>query len=165
MWRRNAQVMGSRRALALGTLLLFCGASHAVAAYEPQVNYMLQCMGCHAPNGEGEPGRVPSLRETLGPFASTPEGRRFTLQVPGVAQSTLSDAELADLLNWMIRTLGTTPPAREVVPYTAAEVARYRHTPLVNVRAARERLIAQLSARRGDSVPTHTRPPQRPAPD
>lgn len=161
----SGRAMRSRQGLALSALLLICGASRTVAAYEPQVNYMLQCMGCHAPEGEGEPGRVPALRETLVPLASTPEGRRFILQVPGVAQSTLSDGELAELLNWMIRTLGAAPPSGGVAPYTAAEVARYRSRPLVNVRAVREKLIAQLNARHGDSVPRRTPPPPRPAPD
>jgi mono/diheme cytochrome c family protein len=136
-------VIGRRSWPALTGLVLLAPLWQAALAYEPAVNYMLQCMGCHAPKGEGEPGRVPSLRTTLVPFASVAEGRRFIVQVPGAAQSTLSDAELADLLNWMIHTLSTTP--------------------LVNVRATRERLLARLSASRGGSVPTHTAPPPTPA--
>jgi hypothetical protein len=114
--------------------------SPLAGAYEPRINYMLQCMGCHTPDGSGEPGRVPSLKETLVPFASSAEGRRFLVQVPGASQSTLSDAELAKLLNWMIRDLSTAKPAR-FRHFTATEVAAYRRTPLVNVREARERLL------------------------
>ena len=110
------------------------------AAYEPRINYMLQCMGCHTPDGSGEPGRVPSLKETLTPFAKSAEGRRFLVQVPGASQSTLSDAELAQLLNWMIQDLSVTKPAG-FKHFTAGEVASYRGTPLVNVQAARERLL------------------------
>ncbi|HEY3785301.1 MAG TPA: hypothetical protein VGL55_08485 [Steroidobacteraceae bacterium] len=155
--------MRSRWRLALSALLVLGSTLHPLWAYQPEVNYMLHCMGCHAPKGEGEPGRVPSLRETLVPFASIAQGRRFLVQVPGVAQSTLTDAELAELLNWMIETLSTAPHSGGVTHYTAAEIARYRHTPLVNVSGARERLLAQLSARRGDSTPTHTPPPPPPA--
>ncbi|HZO23381.1 MAG TPA: hypothetical protein VFB37_12835 [Steroidobacteraceae bacterium] len=148
-------------------VLTFCAVllgsvSYPAIAYEPAVNYMLQCMGCHAPKGEGEPGRVPSLRDTLVPFASIADGRKFLVQVPGAAQSTLSDAELAELLNWMIQTLSTAPPSGTLAHYTAAEVARYRRTPLINVRAMRNRLFAQLSASRGGSAPIRTPPPPTP---
>lgn len=153
----------TRRWLASIAVLALVSASPASWAYQPSVNYMLHCMGCHAPKGEGEPGRVPSLRATLVPFASIASGRRFLVQVPGVAQSTLSDAELAELLNWMIETLSTAPPTGHLAQYTAGEVARYRRTPLVDVSTARERLLAQLSARRGDSIPTRTPPPPPPA--
>jgi len=134
----------------------------AAGAYESSVSYMLQCMGCHTPDGRGEPGRVPSVRETLVPFASLPEGRRFLIQVPGAAQSTLSDAELADLLNWMIHNLSQSPPPQTLAPYTAAEVASYRHTPLVNVRDTRAQLLAKVAAvnaQQGGSESTRTPPP------
>ena len=109
---------------------------------------MLQCMGCHTPDGRGEPGRVPAIRSTLAPLATVPEGRRFLVQVPGVAQSTLSDAELARLLNWMIRNLSLSPKPDPIAPYTAAEVASYRRTPLVDVRGMRARLLALPEVRR-----------------
>jgi hypothetical protein len=114
------------------------------AAYEPQINYMLQCMGCHTPDGSGEPGRVPSLRSTLAPFAASAAGRRYIVQVPGASQSKLSDAELAQLLNWMIENLSSAKPAG-FTHFTAAEVSSYRRTPLVAVQAAREKLLSQVS--------------------
>lgn len=133
--------------VALWILCAFCPAADA---YEPRINYMLQCMGCHTPDGSGEPGRVPSIRDTLVPFAASPEGRRFLVQVPGVSQSTLSDDELAGLLNWMIQNLSRVRPAagprsEPITPFTAAEVAGYRRTPLVAVQAARASLIQRLS--------------------
>jgi mono/diheme cytochrome c family protein len=113
-----------------------------VQAFEPSVNYMLQCMGCHTPDGRGEPGRVPSMRNTLVPLASTPEGRKFLIQVPGAAQSRLSDAELADVLNWMVTHLSALPVPPELKRFTATEVSAYRHTPLAAVAAVRKRLVA-----------------------
>src|SRR5579859_646477 len=89
----------------LGWLVVMVAGCESVLAYEPKTNYQLQCMGCHTPDGSGEPGRVPSIKETLAPFALSAAGRRFLIQVPGAAQSTLSDAELAALLNWMIPNL------------------------------------------------------------
>jgi mono/diheme cytochrome c family protein len=79
-------------------------------------------MGCHTPDGSGEPGRVPSIKETLVPFALNPNGRRFLIQVPGASQSTLTDAELAALLNWMVQNLSVIKPAR-FTRFTEAEVA------------------------------------------
>jgi mono/diheme cytochrome c family protein len=122
-------------------MLLACTLATAARAYEPAVNYMLQCMGCHTPDGSGEPGRVPSIRDTVLPFARLPAGRRYLVQVPGAAQSTLSDAELAALINWMIVELGHGTP-QAFAPFTAAEVAQYRRTPLTDVRSERERLLA-----------------------
>jgi mono/diheme cytochrome c family protein len=116
-----------------------------VLAYEPQINYMLHCMGCHTPDGSGEPGRVPAIKLTLAPLATSAAGRRFLVQVPGSSQSRLSDAELADVLNWMVENLSVAKPVR-FAHFTAAEVADYRRTPLVGVRAAREKLIQSLPA-------------------
>jgi hypothetical protein len=121
--------------------LLLLGVSCPIAdAYEPRINYMLQCMGCHTPDGSGEPGRVPSIKETLGPFSLSADGRRFLVQVPGAAQSRLSDGELAELLNWMVQTLSRVRPEHFRL-FTATEVATYRRNPLVEVRATRERLL------------------------
>ncbi len=118
-------------------------AAPAVRAYPPQINYMLNCMGCHEPDGAGEPGRVPSFRSTLARFAGMADGRRYIVQVPGSAQSRLSDAELAAVLNWMIVNLSDVPPAR-LQPFTPEEVGSYRRTPLIEVRAMRERLLREL---------------------
>jgi hypothetical protein len=81
----------------------------------------------------------------LAPFAASAAGRRFIVQVPGASQSKLSDAELAQLLNWMIENLSSAPPA-SFARFTAAEVSSYRGTPLVGVEAAREKLLRALEA-------------------
>jgi hypothetical protein len=110
-------------------------------AFEPSVNYKLQCMGCHTPDGSGAAGRVPSVRSTLLPFSAVTAGRQYLVQVPGASQSPLSNAELADLLNWMIENLSDGPRGVSFKRFTAAEVASYRPNPLVEVRATRERLL------------------------
>ena len=121
----------------LTSLVAFC---LSASAFEPRVNYMLQCMGCHAPDGRGESGHVPSVKASLLPFARLTAGRCYLVQVPGAAQSTLSDAELAQLLNWMISNLSATKSDR-FTRFTEAEVARYRRTPLVQVTAARNAVL------------------------
>jgi len=140
--RRRGSFLLPGRLLSVGGLLAALLCAGGAGAYEPHVNYMLHCMGCHTPDGRGEPGRVPSVRDTLVPLASKPAGRRFLIQVPGSAQSRLSDSDLAEVLNWMVDNLSAVPSKRPVQKFTAAEVAAYRHQPLVAVKAERRRLIA-----------------------
>jgi mono/diheme cytochrome c family protein len=68
---------------------------------DPAQDYMLYCMGCHGAEARGVPGKVPPLAITLGRFMRTPEGRNYVLRVPGAANSVLSDAQLAAVLNWL----------------------------------------------------------------
>ena len=103
-------------------------------------------MGCHLADGSGAADRVPSLRRTLMRFSASPQGRRYLLQVPGVAQSALSDEETAEVLNWMMRTLSDLPLQRDIAPYTAREVGRFRHQPLAEVAAIRARLLESVDA-------------------
>jgi hypothetical protein len=125
-------------------LLAMLVAVHSAHAYEPQVNYMLNCMGCHVEDGSGAPGKVPSLRNTLVRFAQTSAGRRYLVQVPGTSQSALSDREIAELLNWMIRSLSDWPVTRGVENFTPAEVTSYRSDRLRDPAAARKRLLLAL---------------------
>jgi hypothetical protein len=130
-------------ALTLGALSM---AAIPCRAAQPRIDYMLDCMGCHVPDGSGAPGKVPSMRESLVPLASTPAGRRYLIEVPGASQSPLSDQALARLLNWMVRNLSARPVPRDFVDFTAAEVARYRGTRLVNVREVRARLLGHAGS-------------------
>jgi hypothetical protein len=99
-------------------------------------------MGCHLPDGSGAAGKVPSVRESLPVLAATSAGRRYLVQVPGAAQSPLSDLELAQVLSWMVRNLGARPAPPGFADFSAAEVAGYRGTPLDDVRGTRRRLLA-----------------------
>jgi hypothetical protein len=112
--------------------------------YEPLVNYQIQCMGCHLADGTGESGRVPSVRRTLVPFSMISEGREFVLRVPGVAQSPLTDAEIAAVLNWMVRNLSDAPLPAAFRDYDAGEVRALRGSPLAQVSAARQKLLERV---------------------
>jgi mono/diheme cytochrome c family protein len=109
----------------------------------PRVNYMTECQGCHLPDGSGMPGRVPSMKGELRHFFTVEGGRAFLVQVPGSANSKLSDADLADLLNWLAVGIGGTPQ-EQFHPYTPEEVARYRAKRLVDVVGTRADLIARV---------------------
>lgn len=123
----------------------------AAVAYRPRIDYELNCQGCHLADGSGEAGRVPSLRRVIVPFAGIPAGRRYLIQVPGVSESSLSDRATAAVLNWMIQRLSDVPVPPHFVPFTTAEVARWRRIPLTNVAATRahvQQLVdAQTSSR------------------
>ncbi len=115
-------------------------------AESPEILYMLQCRGCHLPDGGGTPGVVPPLAGHVGRFLTVPGGREFLVRVPGSAQSPLSDAELAEVLNWIVRRFGPAEVARSFEPYTAAEVARVRRPPLIDVDSVRRVLLEQIAA-------------------
>lgn len=111
----------------------------------PHVNYMLHCQGCHLPEGIGHPGRVPKLKGNVGKFLSVDGGRAYLVQVPGSAQSTLSDAELAAVLNWLVPTFD---PQHTPVPFqafSAEEVSRYRSVRIRNVTQIRTELLSEFS--------------------
>jgi len=130
------------KVLAVGIALLF-GATGA-SAESPELNYMLQCQGCHLPDGSGTPGKVPALAGSMARFGAVPGGREFLVRVPGSAQSPLDDADLAELLNWMLRRFGPAEEAADFAPYSADEVARLRRAPLTDVDSVRRDLLEEL---------------------
>jgi mono/diheme cytochrome c family protein len=109
------------------------------------VNYMTECQGCHMPDGRGIAGSVPSMKGELYRFLDVPGGRAFLVQVPGSANSKLSDADLSALLNWLIPKMGG-PEEGAFKPYTPEEVAAYRARRMVDVVNTRAALIARFPA-------------------
>ncbi len=138
----------SRAAAVAAGLLATCAAARATATpgYRPRVDYQLNCQGCHLADGAGEAGRVPSSRGMLGPCAIPLLCQKFLFCVPGVAESSLSDAATAALLNWMVHRLSDAPVPRDFVPFGAAEIASRRRIPLANVAAARASVQRELAS-------------------
>jgi mono/diheme cytochrome c family protein len=133
------------RSKALSALLFAIVAAGAFAR-DAQTNYILNCQGCHVADGSGLEGKVPSMRPTLVPLARFAEGRRYLVQVPGVAQSTLTNVETAALLNWMLRNLADDKQLTGISAFTEREVAEYRATRLIEVRATRAKLFERIGA-------------------
>lgn len=139
------------RVMALVTGLLVALAPGAAGA-QPAVTshrslYILHCAGCHAMDGSGHPDKgVPSMRGALGHFMAVPEGRAFLLQVPGVNNAGLTDAQIAEVTNWMVRQFSadTAPPGWPA--YTAAEVADAKRQRPTDVAKARAALVTRLQA-------------------
>ena len=103
--------------------------------------YILHCAGCHGMDGRGvSQAQVPDLR-AMADFLKVPGGREFLIKVPGVMGSALSDAEIAEVTNWMlIDGIGRSPPGR-FQPYTEKEVQEARRSPLADVMQSRQALI------------------------
>ncbi|MEH6559595.1 MAG: cytochrome c, class I [Oceanicoccus sp.] len=127
-------------ALMLSTLSGF------VLATEPvQFDYMMNCQGCHLPNGEGFPARnVPRVKDHLGKFLHVEGGREFLIQVPGSAQSDLDDKKLSAVINWMLTTFSASELPQDFEPYTENEVSRLRTKTLIDVKGAREVLMSRI---------------------
>ena len=108
-----------------------------------RASYVLHCAGCHGLGGAGLPrSYVPGL-ERLGDYLRLPGGREFVIKVPGVMGSGLGDAQVAEVANWVLGTIAKASVPPGVAPYDAAEVARARAAPLVDVLAERRRLQEQ----------------------
>lgn len=116
---------------------------HAPDAHRAWVNYVLECQGCHLPDGSGMAGKVPQMRGMLGAFLRVPGGRDYVVQVPGVATSKLSDAEVARLMNWLVREMGPMPPGFQ--DYSEQEVHALRARWLRAPGPVRARLVEAIN--------------------
>lgn len=107
-------------------------------------NYQIFCQGCHSPDGSGNRG-VPQMRGELGDFLLFQEGREFLVRVPGSANASLNNQELAELLNWMITTFGEKSIPSNWQHYTREEVEKLRKNPLMEVFHYRKELIKKVA--------------------
>ena len=129
----------------LGPGLTACAVAETPASSAEQ-NYMLRCQGCHGAEGRGVAHKVPSLRDSVGKLVLTDDGRDFLMRVPGAANSPLSDAQLADVLNWLVLRFGGAALPKPAPGFTAADVTAARRLPLVGVHRARLEIAARLTA-------------------
>lgn len=129
-----------RAALAIATLTYGLVAN----ASDPRRDFVMHCMGCHGMEGDGVPGKIPSLRESMPAFVRTRAGRDFLLSVPGASNSSLTDAELAAVMNWLIGRFDPANPSMVGAPFTEAEVRAVRRPPQSKVRENRARLLKSL---------------------
>lgn len=103
-------------------------------------DFVEHCAGCHGVKGRSAPAKLPELYHRVGWFMCTPDSRAYLIRLPNVAHSRIRDnAELADMLNYMIFVVGgdSAPPGTR--PFTAEEVARERAHALVSGSLTAER--------------------------
>lgn len=93
----------------------------------PQSDYVEHCSGCHGMQGDSAPAAVPVLRNRVGFFMCSKEGRDYLIRLPNVAYSAISDnQELADMMNFVVFGLGGNSAPKSAKPFFAAEVAKLR---------------------------------------
>lgn len=93
-------------------------------------NWMLSCQGCHRADATGTPQTTPTMAGFVAKFLQVPGGREYLVQVPGVATAALSDADLAEVVNWSLVRFDAANVPADFRPYTPAEVGRLRLKPL-----------------------------------
>ena len=152
--RQLVQLLGSFVAL-IGT-----SAVHADSPYpgvenmqRAEVNYMLNCQGCHGPTGAGtDDGSVPVMTDFVAKFLNVDGGREFLVQVPGSANAALTDERLAEVMNWMLFRVSPDQVPAGFSPYTTQEVGALRKSPLSDVEAVRENLVEQIELHKKDAT-------------
>lgn len=107
-------------------------------------NYQMLCQGCHTPDGTGGKD-TPKMKDHIGYFLSTQEGREYIVRVPGSANAAIDSTQLAEVLNWIIIEMGGPSIPEKMQAYTATEVAELRKNPLFEVTEYRKQLLAQLT--------------------
>ena len=117
--------------MAVATLLLLSAGARAEPPLPllttPQSDYVEYCSGCHGMQGNSAPAQIPVLRDRVGYFMCTREGRDYLIRLPNVAYSAITDnQELADMMNFVVFGLGGRSAPKNAKPFSAAEVARLR---------------------------------------
>jgi hypothetical protein len=138
----TSEVSGKFLALALTFALMPVATAND---HRAGINYMIHCQGCHLPEAIGFAGKVPRMKDFVGYFLHSKEGREFVIRVPGVATSSLPDDELTELMNWLLRTYSSGQLPESFVPYSVAEVAALRPDLEQNPGKARMRILETIS--------------------
>lgn len=124
-------------------------AAGRVPALEPlpwgQAHYYEGCGGCHGLDGVSARREIPVLRDSVGAFLCSPEGRRYIVRLPNVAFAHMDDRTLAETMNFVVFQLGRGSVPAGARPYTAEEVRGLRRMPLKNQPLAQ--LRAEVLAR------------------
>jgi Cytochrome c len=136
----------------------------APARAQAPLAFQQRCAVCHQATGSGVPGTYPPLTDTIGAYVRLPQGRTFLIHLLlfGMAgeiksqgaiyeglmppAADLSDSDLAEAINYTLRTLNSATLPHDFQPFTAAEFKTLRASRLTatEVFQERERLITLL---------------------
>ena len=133
------------RSARLAILAALAASPAGAQQYTPRVNYILHCAGCHGMTGEGsQVGGIPAFPHSVAYIASIDAGRTYMMHVPGVISAGLSDAQIAEVTNYI---LAEWSDGAAFTPFDAAEVTRRRAVPVSNVVEYRRVVADELAAR------------------
>lgn len=125
-------------------LALALGAGAEAGERSARANYILLCSGCHNVSGMGsKTGGVPAFPGSVGRIAASDRGRTYMMHVPGVVSNAMSDAEIADVMNYILDTWAAEARA---APFTPDEVTRRRAVPVPDVVEERRQLAEELAS-------------------
>ena len=116
----------------------------------PESDYVEHCSGCHGMQGDSYPAEIPVLRDRIGYFMCTQEGREYLIRLPNVAYSPIPDnRQLADMMNFVVFGLGGASAPKDARPFTAAEVGRLRTRALAtdSLIAVRAEIVGNMVGR------------------
>ncbi len=105
-------------------------------------NYVLLCSGCHNVSGQGsEQGGVPTFPGSVGKIAHSDRGRTYMMHVPGVVSNSMSNAEIAAVMNYILDTWASEEGAK---PFTAEEVTERRMAVIPDIVVERRELTYEM---------------------
>ncbi len=114
-------------ALAAVVVLAVSGPGLAQGSLTPaQSDYLEHCGGCHGLQGDTSPAPIPVLRGRVGYFMCNQAGREYLLRLPNIAHAKIDDESLADMMNFVVFSLGPRTAPAGVRPFTTEEVTRLR---------------------------------------
>lgn len=113
--------------------------------HRASANYTLYCQGCHLAQAEGLRNAVPRMKDFVGYFLHSREGREFIIRVPGVATTSLPDDQLTELVNWLLLTYSSAQLPQPFEPYSVAEVAALRPQLEENPEETRMRILREIA--------------------
>lgn len=145
--RLSIYVRATARAVALA-VTLFAAAGANGQERSAHANYILRCAGCHTLDGSGvADAGIPDFRNLVGAFTADEAGRTYFMHVPGVIGASLTDQEIAGLLNYVVDTWAGESRPPFFINFTANEVARLRAVEIGDVVTYRRSLVEDLTAK------------------
>lgn len=145
----------SRRAATAAALALVLATGAQAQERSARANYVLLCSGCHNVSGLGsEEGGIPAFPGSVGKIAAFDRGRTYMMHVPGVVSNSMSNAEIAAVMNYI---LDTWAPEAGAAPFTAEEVTARRKLPIPDIVVERREVTEELAAK-GIDIATYPWP-------
>jgi mono/diheme cytochrome c family protein len=125
------------------------GVEAATSEVGARDKYVLFCAGCHGIEGEGGGGgggmkRIFPFPPAIGVFLNDPKGRLYLANVGGVTSAGMSDAETAEVLNYILLSFGQSSTPQTFVPYTPDEIRGLRENRVDDPLALRREIGARL---------------------